>query len=122
MIVVVASRCAESVFRYSLLINALGHKTLGVRETAPLLSCILDPRSCLLIIEDGFVPNKSASSLINRIRSMPGPKSSIPIIRVWKGLVIESAYDSQFVVKLNAPVTGMALASAMLSLGLSGGG
>lgn len=122
MIVVVGSRNAEVAFRYTLLINGLGHRSLAVRETAPLLSCILDPRSGLLILEDGFVPNTSAHTLINRIRSMPGPKSSIPIIRVWKGPVLASGHDSHSVVTINAPVTARALDHAMQSLGLSRGG
>jgi len=122
MIVVVGSRCPEIAFRYSLLISGLGHAALAVRETAPLLSCILDPRSGLLIIEDGFVPNTSAHTLINRIRSMPGPKSSIPIIRVWKGPVLAGGHDSHSVVTMKAPVTGRDFDQVMQTLGLSRGG
>lgn len=122
MIVVVGTRYPESAFRYSLLLNGLGHSMLAARETAPLLSCILDPRSGLLILEDGFVPNTSAHTLINHIRSMPGPKSSIPIIRVWKGPVLTNGHDSPSVVTLNAPVTGSALEQAWCSLGLERGG
>lgn len=122
MIVVVGSRCPEAVFRYTMLINALGHATLGVKGISPLLSCIQDPRSGLLLLEDGFVPNTSAGTLINQIRSTPGPKSAIPIIRVWKGPVLASGYDLESVVTVSGPVTGSDLEGAMRSLGLSKGG
>jgi hypothetical protein len=120
MIVVVASRNPESVFRFEMLFKPLGHTVLGVRETAPLLSCIHDPRSGLLVIEDGFVSNSSAHALINRVRSVPGPQSLIPIIRVWQGLVLASGYSCQLVTTVNAPVTGRTLEEAMQSLGLIG--
>lgn len=122
MIVVVGSRCPEAVFRYTMLFNALGHATLGVRAISPLLSCIQDPRSGLLLLEDGFVPKTSAGTLINLIRSTPGPKSSLPIIRVWQGPVIASGYDPESVLTINGPVTGAGLEEAMKSLGLGGGG
>lgn len=121
MIVVVGSRCPETVFRYTMLINALGHTTLGVKAISPLLSCIMDPRSGLLLLEDGFVPSASAGTLINQIRSIPGSKSTIPIIRVWKGPVLASGYDTDSVVTVNAPVTGVVLEGAMRSLGLGRG-
>lgn len=119
MIVVVGTRCPETAFRYTVLINGLGHSVLAVRESAPLLSCILDPRSGLLILEDGFVPNTSAHTLINHIRSMSGAKSSIPIIRVWKGPVLASGREDHSVVTMGAPVTGMALEQVLQNLGLS---
>lgn len=122
MIVVVGARCPETVFRYTLLINALGHTTLGVGGISPLLSCIQDPRSGLLLLEDGFVPNTSAGTLINQIRSMPGPKSAIPIIRVWKGPVLATGYDIASVVTVCAPVTGNVLEGALRSLRLGRGG
>ena len=122
MIVVVGSRCPEAVFRYAMLIKALGHTTLGVKAISPLLSCIQDPRSGLLLLEDGFVPNASAGTLINQIRSTTGPKSAIPIIRVWKGLVLASGYDLESVVTVSGPVTGSDLEGAMRSLGLGKGG
>ena len=121
MIVVVATRCPESVFRYAMLFKPLGLAVLGVRETAPLLSCIHDPRSGLLVIEDGFVPNSSAHALINRVRSVPGPQSHIPIIRVWRGLVLASGNSSQLVTTVSAPVTSRSLEEAMHSLGLIAG-
>lgn len=121
MIVVVGSRDPESVFRYTLLFNSLGHSTLGVRATVPLLGCIQDPRSGLLLIEDGFVPNTSAHSLANLVRSTPGPKSSIPIIRVWKGPVLASGHDCENVVTVQAPVTANVLERALRSFGLSRG-
>lgn len=120
MIVVVASRRPESVFRFAMLLQPLGHVVVGVRESAPLLSCILDPRSGLLVIEDGFVPNSSAHTLINRVRSTPGPKSSIPIIRIWRGPVLASGQESDRVATVTDPVTGAALDKALVSLGLLG--
>lgn len=120
MIVVVASRRPESVFRFAMLLQPLGHVVVGVRESAPLLSCILDPRSGLLVIEDGFVPNSSAHTLINRVRSTPGPKSSIPIIRIWRGPVLASGQESDHVATVTDPVTGAALDKALVSLGLLG--
>lgn len=117
MIVVVGARCPESVFRYSMLIKALGHATLGAGGISPVLSCIQDPRSGLLLLEDGFVPSTSAGTLINLIRSTPGPKSTIPIIRVWNGPVLASGYDAASVVTVSAPVTGNVLEDALRSLG-----
>ena len=122
MIVVVGSRDPESVFRYALLFALLGHETLGVRASVPLLSCIQDPRSGLLVVEDQFVVNRSAHSLINLVRRTPGPKSSIPIIRVWSGPVLTTGHDSENVVTVHAPVTVDVLERAMRSLGLSRGG
>lgn len=120
MIVVVGSLCPEAVFRYTMLFNALGHATLGVNGISPLLSCIQDPRSGLLLLEDGFVPKTSAGTLINQIRSTPGPKSAIPIIRVWRGPVVACGYDQSSVITVNGPVTGSNLERAMQSLGLAG--
>lgn len=122
MIVVVGARCPETVFRYTMLINALGHTTLGVGGISPLLSCIQDPRSGLLLLEDGFVPSTSAGTLINQIRSTPGPKAEIPIVRIWKGPVLAVGYDTSSVVTVNAPITGNVLEGAMRSLGLCRGG
>lgn len=122
MIAVIASRCAESAFRYTVLFRSLGLQTLAVRETAPMLSCIQDARSGLLLIEDGFAPNPSTSAhaLINLVRSIPGPKAQLPIIRVWKGPVLASGQESTLVATVNAPVTGQALMEAMQSIGLGG--
>lgn len=122
MIVVVGARCPETVFRYAMLLKALGHATLGVGGISPLLSCIQDPRSGLLLLEDGFDPNASAGTLINQIRSTPGPKSAIPIIRVWKGPVLASGYDITSVVTVSSPVSGSDLEGAMQRLGLRRGG
>lgn len=122
MIVVIGASSPETVFRYTVLLNQLGFSTLGVRETTPLLSCIQDPRSVLLLLEDGFVPNTSAHTLINLVRSTPGPKSSIPVIRVWKGPVLVTGTGHNDCETIKAPVTGKALESAMHRLGLIRGG
>ncbi len=121
MIVVVATRSAETAFQYTLLLNELGYETLAVRESAPLLSCIQHPMSCLLMLEDGFAGNASAHALINRIRSIPGPKSSLPILRVWKGPILASGHDTGPLATISAPVTGSSIESALLSLGLGRG-
>lgn len=119
MIAVIATREAKSAFHYTLLLNQSGYQTLAVRETAPLLSCIQHPMSCLLLLEDGFTENTSAHSLINLIRSIPGPKSSIPILRVWKGPILASGSESGALATISAPVTGATMESALRSLGLS---
>lgn len=122
MIAVIAARQAKSAFHYTMLFNQLGYQTLSVRETAPLLSCIQHPMSCLLLVEDGFMENTSAHALINLIRSIPGPKSTIPILRVWKGPILADGCESGAIETVSAPVTGAALESALRSLRLSRAG
>lgn len=121
MIVVVATRNPLSAFHLTMLLDGLGYSALAVRESAPLLGCILDARAGLLLIEDGFVPKTSAHSLINHIRSLPGPKSSIPVLRVWKGPVAASGPDAHSVLTISAPVTGTALEQAIQRMGLRKG-
>lgn len=118
MIVVVATRCPRSAFRYTLLIREMGFQALVVRETGGLFSCILDPRSGLLIAEDGFVPNTSAHGLINLIRTIQGPKSQIPVIRVWKGLIAAGGHESASTLTIQSPLTGAQLESALVSFRL----
>lgn len=122
MIAVIAARQAKSAFHYMMLFKQLGYQTLAVRETAPLLSCIQHPMSCLLLVEDGFMENTSAHALINLIRSIPGPRSSIPILRVWKGPILADGCESGAIETISAPVTGAALESALRSLRLSRAG
>jgi hypothetical protein len=121
MVVVIATRNPEQAYRLSVLTRALGRSPLAANSKAAMFSCIQDPRSGLLLIEDGFVPNASAHSVANLVRSMPGPKASIPIIRVWCGPVLASGNDCDGIVTLQAPVTAKALERAMQSLGLSAG-
>jgi hypothetical protein len=122
MIAVIAARKAESAFHYTLLLNQSGYQTLAVRETAPLLSCIQHPMSCLLLLEDGFTENTSAHALINLIRSTPGPKSSIPILRVWKGPILATGSEHGAIATVSAPVTGSVLEDALRRLGLGRAG
>lgn len=109
----------ESAYRYRMLFEALGMGVKAVDGIAPVLSCIVDRQSVLLVIEDEFNPNTSAHRLIDQIRSMPGRPSQIPIIRVWKRLVLAAAGCNHGMVEtLIAPATVQSLAEAMKRLGL----
>lgn len=109
----------ETAYRYHMLIEPLGLDTKAVNAFAPLLSCIVDPSSVLVLVEDAFIENTSAHRLIDQIRSMPGKPSQIPILRVWKRLVLTAGGCSQRSVEtITAPVTGHSLSEALKRLGL----
>ncbi len=121
MKIVVGAQNQNSAFQYCTMLHQLGFDALAVNATAPLLACIHDPRSVLLLLEDGFSksPSTSVHALIDQIRCIPGPKANIPIIRVWTGLVIAStgkACDS--LESLRAPVNSFDLLEAMRRLGI----
>lgn len=117
--VVVLAERTEQAYRYLTLFEPLGFQIKAVNSFAPLLSCIVDPSSVLVLVEDALKARTSAHSLINQIREMPGKPSHIPIIRVWKGLSLVRGAGTQGAVEtVIAPVTGQSLAEALARLGL----
>ncbi|MBJ2216027.1 MULTISPECIES: hypothetical protein [Pseudomonas] len=109
----------DTAYRYSMLFKPFGLATKAVNSNAPMLSCILNPSSVLVLVEDGFIENTSAHTLIDLIRNTPGSNPQIPIIRVWKKLVLAvgAAHDDN-VATLVAPVTSTSLNVAMRRIGL----
>lgn len=62
----------DTAYRYSMLFKPFGLATKAVNSNAPMLSCILNPSSVLVLVEDGFIENTSAHTLIDLIRNTPG--------------------------------------------------
>tara|TARA_R110002124_G_scaffold128157_10_gene288634 strand:+ start:9326 stop:9697 length:372 start_codon:yes stop_codon:yes gene_type:complete len=116
--VVVATREPGNAFRYYAILQSIGHQVFAADNPAQVFTCMLGKQASLLIVEDGFIEASSAHGFIKKVRSIPGPESLIPIIRICSGPVSvspESSYNHA-VETIRSPATASSLEAAIRRL------
>ena len=113
--VVVATREPGNAFRYYAILQSIGHQVFAADNPAQVFTCMLGKQASLLIVEDGFIEASSAHGFIKKVRSIPGPESLIPIIRICSGPVSVSP-DNHAVETIRSPATASSLEAAIRRL------